>query len=57
MVSLPVEAYKYIIDAKANEKPILKKEAPEYIKELVRNVNACIISLNGEKKFIIEGEE
>lgn len=57
MIVLPMEAYNYIIDAKANEKPILRSEAPEHIKELVRKANARIISLGGEAKYIIEGEE
>ncbi len=56
MVSFPMEVYNYIVFRK-KEKPLLKKEAPEHIKEIVRKVNARIISLGGEKQYIIEGEE
>lgn len=56
MVAFPMEVYDYI-EFRKKEKPLLKKEAPEHIKEIVRKVNARIISLGGEKQYIIEGED
>ncbi len=56
MVVFPMEVYDYIV-FREKEKPLLKKEAPEHIKEMVRKANARIVSLGGEVKYIIEGEK
>ncbi|MBR6617245.1 MAG: hypothetical protein IKL00_05145 [Oscillospiraceae bacterium] len=56
MVAFPMEVYNYIV-FREKEKPLLKQDAPEHIKEMVRKANARIISLGGEAQYIIEGEE